>query len=100
MGTVATNQETAMTDRTLSRDINTLVQLLDEQKALTERIEALKAKFKDLGPGEYASADHAVTVTPRERATLNTREVQKILTPAQIAAVTQVSPYVEVRKAY
>jgi len=85
------------TNIALSRKINKLAALVEEQKALSAQIESLKAEFKDLGAGEYDSAEHAVIVAERERSTLDTREVQKLLTPAQIAAVTKVTPYVEVK---
>lgn len=88
---------TAITSPTIARDINTYADLVAEQKALTEKIDALKAKFKEWGPGEYASSLHDLTVADRERATLNTREVQKLLTPAQVAAVTSVTHYLDVR---
>jgi len=77
-----------ITRAVIRRDVERMAEIEATVRPLLEELDALKAKFREMGDGEYLGKTHKVVVNTSARVTLNSAEVKARLSPADYAACT------------
>ena len=79
----------AVVNRTaIRRDVERVAEIVTIIRPLLEELDALKAKFREFGDGEYLGKDHKIVVSTATRVSLDTAKVKARLAPADYAVCT------------
>jgi hypothetical protein len=78
-------QVKSITPAIVRRDVERAAHLAALIREATTELDAIKAKYKDAGDGEYLGREHKLIVSTTSRTTLDSAEVKARLSPADYA---------------